>query len=79
MATNENTIELAYASLALFADDGTLDMGELNFLLGLALRDGTITDEERSILSNVFHRVDELDVTPAVWDRILAVKRQHHL
>jgi len=40
-------IEIAYSSVAVFANDGELDLGELNFLLGLALRDNVIDEEER--------------------------------
>ena len=70
-------IELAYASFAVFADDGTIDMGELNFLMGLALRDGRVDDTEKQILAGVFNRVLEQDVTAEVWRRVQAVRKQH--
>ena len=72
-------IELAYASFAVFAEDGKLDMGELNFLLGLALRDGKIDDSERAVLRGVFNRVLEHDVTAEVWKRIQVVRAQHQI
>ena len=75
-STNDN-IELAYASLAVIADDGTIDKQELSFLLGLALRDGVISDEERAILRNTFDRVHEDIVTPQVWRRISAVREKY--
>ena len=75
--TDDSGIELAYASLAVFADDGKLDMGELNFLLGLALRDGSVSDSERAVLRGVFNRVLEADVPADVWKRIQAVRAQH--
>lgn len=75
--TNDSNIELAYASLAVIADDGTIDMEELNFLLGLALRDGTISDEERAILKNTFDHVTEEIVEPKVWKRIQATRKKY--
>jgi len=74
-----HNIELAYASFAVFADDGTIDMGELNFLLGLALKDGKISDDERRILNNIFNRIQEEDVSSEVWERIQAVRLQHSI
>jgi hypothetical protein len=74
---SENDIQLAYASLAVFADDGTLDSAELETLLHLALRDGRIDESETEILRNLFNRIREEDVDADVWDRIQAVRKQH--
>lgn len=74
---NTDGIELAYASLAVFADDGQLDLGELETLLGLALRDGEIDDSERAVLRGVFNRVLEPDVSGDVWLRLQQVRETH--
>lgn len=74
---NQDGVELAYASLAVFADDGTIDMGELNFLLGLAMRDGELSASEIAVLRNVFNRVLEHQVSGEVWRRIQVVRTQH--
>ena len=71
--------EIAVASIRCFSDDGTLDIGELNFLLGLALRDGVVDDEEKRVLNNIFSKVGQTDVTPIVWDRIKEIKQQHNI
>ncbi len=70
-------IELTYSSIRIFADDGTLDMGELNFLLGIALKDGVIDDDERRVLGNIFAQVTRNQVDEKVWERIQEVRRQH--
>lgn len=74
---NQDGIELAYASLAVFADDGTIDMNELNSLLRLAMRDGELSDSEKAVLRNVFNRVLEEDVDGDVWERIQGIRRMH--
>lgn len=74
---DQQGIQLAYASLAVFADDGRLDIGELNFLLGMALRDGKISDAEKEVLRGIFNRILEEDVSAEVWTRIQAVRKQH--
>ena len=70
-------IELAYSSIRVFADDGTLDIGELNFLLGIALRDGKIDEDEKRVLRNIFKQVHEKDVNPRVWERIQEIRDKH--
>jgi len=73
----ESHIEIALASIQCFTDDGTLDMGELNFLLGLALRDNKVDDEEKRVLGNIFKQVKSNEVKPAVWERIEEVKKKY--
>lgn len=74
---DNSTIELAYASLAFFADDGELDMEELTTLLDIALRNGAISDGEKDILRGVFNRLTEPDVAAPVWERIQDARTQH--
>ena len=76
---DNSTIELAYASLALFADDGALDMEEVNTLLDVALRDGIISNGEKDVLRGVFNRLTEPDVSAQVWQRIQDVRLQHSI
>ena len=74
---DESGIELAYASLVLWADDGTLDTQELDTLLNIALRDGVITDSEKDVLRGVFNRIHEEDVPAEVWNKIQDIRKQH--
>ena len=74
---DDDHLELAYASFAVLADDGRIDIGELNFVLGLALRDGTIDEQEKDVLRNLFNRVLEGDVSGEVWKRIQHARRRH--
>lgn len=72
-------IQIARNAIRVFADDGTLDINELSFLLGIALADGEIDDEERRIPGNVFRRVDRGDVEPRVWERIASVRKKYRI
>mgnify|MGYP002624581000 FL=1 len=76
-AQNQDGIELAYASLAIFADDGTIDMDELNSLLKMAMRDGELSGSEKAVLRNVFNRVLEEEVDGDVWERIQGIRQMH--
>ncbi len=70
--------EIAAAAAKCFADDGNLDMGELNVLIGLALQDNEISEEERRILGDLITRLYEFNVTPIVWQRVLQIKEQYN-
>lgn len=70
-------LEIAYSSIRVFADDGTIDLGELNFLLGLALRDGVIDEEEKRVLGNILRRVPRSEVGHRVWERIEEIRKVH--
>lgn len=70
-------IEIAYSSIRVFADDGRLDMGELNFLLGLALRDDVIDDDEKRVLGSIFSKVSENNASANVLERISQVRAKY--
>ena len=74
---NKSHLEIAIASINCFTDDGTLDIGELNFLLGLAMRDGVMDEDEKRVIDNIFSKVTHNDVSHVVWDRMQAIKKEH--
>jgi hypothetical protein len=70
-------IEIAYSSIRVFSNDGQLDLGELNFLLGLALRDGLVDDEEKRVLRKIFAQAELGKLSPVVKERIVEARRVH--
>lgn len=70
---------MVFTAKNIFADDGTIDLAELNFILGLALRDGKIDDDEKTVLRHVFARVSEENVTPATWQRIKEIRTEYQI
>jgi len=75
---NKSHLEIAIASINCFTDDGTLDIGELNFLLGLAMRDGVMDEDEKRVVDNIFSKVTHNDVSNVVWDRMKAIRKEHN-
>lgn len=70
--------EIAWSAIKVFADDGTLDEGELNFLLGLALRDQIVDEDEKRVLRAIFDRAEASDsLTANVRERLDSVRAQH--
>ncbi|HSO45434.1 MAG TPA: hypothetical protein VLQ47_07920 [Rhodoferax sp.] len=70
---------MQYSFLHVFANDGLIDQQELQMLERLALQDGVIDERERSVLANVFARVNETALEPDVWAEIQRFKAQFEI
>lgn len=66
-----------YGRIAVFTENEELDLGELNFLLGLALKDGKMDESERNVLKMIFHKVEESKIPPRVLERINEVRERY--
>jgi len=75
----QSHIEIAYSAIKVFTDDGNMDLGELNFLLGLALRDGEVDDDERRVLRKVFSQAELGKLSGVVRERIAEARRVHSI
>ena len=71
--------EIALSSIECFRNDGTLDLEELSFLMGLALRDDHVDDDERRVLGNIFKQISQSEVSHTVWQRILDIKEKYEI
>ncbi|MEM7353640.1 MAG: hypothetical protein AAF657_22775 [Acidobacteriota bacterium] len=78
-SSESSHLELAYSSIKIFANDGTVDMGELNFLLGLALKDDQIDDNERRVLGDIFRHAEKTKLSLAVRARIREIRRKYSI
>lgn len=77
MTVNSSAKDLMTYSFSVVFADGIIDEQELAMLERLALTDGVIDDDERSVLTNIFSRVDPEQVEPAIWSNIVRFKEQH--
>jgi hypothetical protein len=70
---------MQYSFIKVFATDGIIDAAELAMLERLALADGQVDDQERSVLSRVFSRVTPDMLDPQVWEEIQRFKSVHSI
>lgn len=70
-------IDIAVASISCFTDDGTLSKGEVEHLVGLALRDNVINDEEKRVLKSIFGRVTQSEVSDETWTLMQNTRAKH--
>ncbi len=74
---NRDYLEISFRSIKCFTDDGKLDLHELNELVDIALRDGVIDDEERRVLGKIISLLKFEELTPAMQERIAALRSQY--
>ncbi len=79
MTDNNSHLEIAWSSINVFANDGKLDMDELNFLLGIALRDNNINDDEKGVLKSIFDQVSPLTEDQSVIEKIKEIKKKYNI
>ena len=77
MSKANSHIEIAFSSIKVFLDDAQLDLNELNFLLGLAMRDQVVDEDEKRVLGNIFKRAEMGRLAPLVQQRINEARRRH--
>ena len=68
--------QVALRSMAAFANDGKLDLAELEELLAIAERDGSIDADEARILHGIFDRLRPDELTPEMRARIEQARRR---
>lgn len=74
---NRDHLEITYISMALFQNDGTLNEGEFNYLLDIALRDCVVNDDEKRVLSNILERIKGDEKTLSFDSRILELEEKY--
>jgi len=67
----------AYSFLVAFANDHTIDEGELRLLEKMALEDGVLDEAEKEVLAMLFSRVPESTANPHVWEAITRFREEH--
>lgn len=72
-------IEITIESMKVFLDDGKLDVAELNFLLGLALRDNGIDEDERRVLKNILAQAEKSPMDASTRAHVEYVKSEYDL
>ena len=65
-----------YSFLVAFANDGTLDSQELEFMKKLALRDGVVDDEEKTVLQKIFDRAYKGSISEETKQEIESFRKE---
>ncbi|GLS27896.1 hypothetical protein [Marinibactrum halimedae] len=69
-------LEITFRSINCFADDGKLDVKELDSLVCIALRDGVVDENEKRVLRNIIERLSPQELTIEMQAKITELKEQ---
>lgn len=76
MRENRDYLEMTFHSINCFADDGSLDVNELNQILAIALKDGIVDDNEKRVLTNIIGRLNESELEGELLSKVEEVKAE---
>jgi len=62
MSESRDYLEMTFHSMNCFANDGVLDVDELNQIVNIALKDGVVDENEKRVLSNIIGRLKESEL-----------------
>lgn len=79
MSENRDYLEMTFHSINCFADDGKLDVAELDQIVDIALKDGVVDDNEKRVLSNIISRLTESELQGSLKRRVDSLKSKYSL
>ncbi|MGI1677130.1 MAG: hypothetical protein K6L75_00210 [Cellvibrionaceae bacterium] len=75
MSENTDYLEMTFRSINCFSDDGKLNVNELDMLLGIALRDGVVDDNEKRVIANIISKLTPKDLNQELTNRVEEIKQ----
>ncbi|QGX38507.1 hypothetical protein [Permianibacter aggregans] len=69
-------LELTYRSINCFANDGKLDVHELDRLIAIAMKDGVIDANEKRVLENIIGRLTPSELSAEMSQKVNALRAQ---
>ena len=76
MTESRDYLEMTFHSINCFADDGKLDIAELNQIVDIALKDGVVDDNEKRVLSNIISRLSTDELKGALKVRVEQLRKE---
>lgn len=77
MSETKDYLEMSFRSINCFANDGKLDVGELNELVNVALRDGVVDDNEKRVLGKIISRLNATELQGELKQRVNQLREEY--
>ena len=74
MSESRDYLEMTFHSINCFANDGALDLNELQQILKIALKDGVVDDNEKRVLANIINRLNETELDSELLSKVEEIK-----
>jgi hypothetical protein len=72
-------LEMTFRTVRVFRDDGKVDLGALDELVEIALRDGRIDSDERAVMRAVLDRIDAKTLSRELAARVAELRERFNL
>jgi hypothetical protein len=79
MSESRDYLEMTFHSINCFADDGKLDVSELNKIVDIALKDGVVDDNEKRVLRNIISRLSPEELQGEMKFRVEQLRAKYSL
>ncbi len=76
MNIKHSHLEIALKSISCFQSNGRLDVQELDALVAIAERDGSINPQEAQVLDDIIQKISPGEIDAAMKERIEALKKK---
>ncbi|MGR6874957.1 hypothetical protein ACU6U9_22330 [Pseudomonas sp. HK3] len=77
MSNSNDYLEMSFRSINCFANDGKLDVYELNEIVGIALKDGVVDDNEKRVLASIIARLNAEELVGELADNVAELRAEH--
>lgn len=77
MGNSNDYLEMSFRSINCFANDGKLDVYELNEIVAIALKDGVVDDDEKRVLASIIARLNAEELVGELAQRVAELRAQH--
>lgn len=79
MSESKDYLEMTFQSINCFANDGVLEVKELDKIVAIALRDGEIDQNEKRVLINIIGRLNSNDLTDTMQEKIRDLRKRYDI
>jgi hypothetical protein len=77
MSESKDYLEMSFRSINCFANDGKLDVFELNEIVDIALKDGVVDDNEKRVLGSIISRLNSDELQGELEQRVNQLREEY--
>ncbi len=77
MTESKDYLEMSFRSINCFANDGKLDVSELNEIVHVALRDGVVDENEKRVLGRIISRLNAKELQGELEQRVNQLRAEY--
>jgi hypothetical protein len=77
MNKSNDFLEMTFRSINCFANDGKLDVDELNEIVEIALKDGVVDANEKRVLASIISKLNAEELVGELADKVSQIRTEY--